>query len=120
MRPSRKVLLGIFVAYVAVGALSPFVTHNRSDVRDLGFGLAFPAAIGFFAWCKLDSQERGVMCPMGALLVGCIAAIGVPYYLFRTMSFRSAAIGVLKAIFYYISLGLGFGVAAVITETIFV
>jgi hypothetical protein len=119
MRPSRKVPLGIFVAYVAVGALSPFLAHSRSDVRDLEFGLGFCAAIGLFAWCKLDSQERGVTCPMGALLVGTIAVIGVPYYFLRTMPFRSAALGTLKAILYYLSFGVGFGLGSVTTDALF-
>ena len=52
-----------------------------------------------FAWCKADAVHRGIRPPIGApVLCAFVPPLGLPYYFFRTRPWRSALLGLLKAL----------------------
>lgn len=64
-----------------------------SDSRDVVRIFWLPLSVLLFMWCKADMAERDLTPPPGAaLFVGLLAPLGVPYYFFRALPWRRAAI----------------------------
>jgi hypothetical protein len=119
MTKSRRILVALAGLYGAVGAVVPHVAHSSDDAAAINFALGFPTAIALFSWCKSDAAERAVVAPApSALLIGVVAPIGVPYYLFHTREFWAALWGVLKASGYLVVLNLVFAGAARLSQLV--
>lgn len=96
----RSALIVSFLALsAAAGVLQGYIVHRNQDVRVVTTAYIFPAAILLYSWCKADAAQRGIPPPPGApILVGLFALIGVPYYFFKILPPRRAAVSIAKAL----------------------
>lgn len=107
LKRSHNTLILLAAIYAGAGAASSHIAQSPADTAALTFALGFPTAIAFFSWCKFDTAERGVTSPAPAsMLVGLLAPIGMPYYLFATRSFGPALWGLSKAVAYLAAINL--------------
>ena len=111
MKTSQKLL----VAILAVEATSSFAFGDLRQPSGLAFAALLVTVISLpslaYAWCHADIRERAVPYPAGApVLVGHLAPIGVPIYLFVTRRPLEATWGLAKAAA-FAALYLGAGLA---------
>ena len=100
-RPTQANLLVAAFAgsWLIVGILERFLAAGGHDPSETV--LPHAVLLGFlaFAWCKAHAQSHGVPVPAYSPMVAGLAwPIGVPLYLFRAFPWRSALLGVIKAI----------------------
>jgi len=81
--------------------VEPHLPNAGQSLNAVTVAHSFVVAVLLFAWCKADAASRGITPPAASpVLVAFVAPIGVPYYFIRSMSWRAAAIAILKAVLF--------------------
>ncbi|MGO4223676.1 hypothetical protein AB4Y64_17715 [Lysobacter sp. TAF61] len=95
-----QLIVGVLIAtWPIAGLIEPFTPSYGQIYNEASLGHALVLAILLFAWCKAHASERGVPAPTGApLLVALLAPVGLPYYFFRSFTWRRASVGLAKAL----------------------
>jgi len=102
MRSSRRTLLTLGGAYIAVGLVLPFLPHPRLGELLLNYGLGIATVAAIYIWCRQEALERGTIPPgKSALWAALFSPIFVPVYFFRTRPAGSAFKLSAKAYGYY-------------------
>ncbi len=116
MKRQNSLLVAMAATSVVAGLIKPHMSHPERVVDELWVVETFVMAILLFVWCKAHAESRSIQPPAGApLLVGLVAVIGVPYYFFRTMPWRSALWACSKALGFLLALMFLSIVAAVVS-----
>lgn len=105
MKRSTVLLLLLAAAYLVAGILEPLELPRGEIHSPLALIHGLVGAVLIYAWCRAHSQERQTDPPAGAaILCAFVPPIGLPYYMFRSYPWRRAALGLCKALGFFLVL----------------
>jgi hypothetical protein len=107
MTAVRWILLIMAMSFAISGFTEPLLPNYEQPFNAISTAHTFLLILLYYMWCVADAAARGIQPPRWApLLTALLLPVGVPYYFFKTMPGRQAALYTLAAAGFFILLML--------------